>query len=175
MKKGILSVIVFLTCLQLDSQNLTVEQTIAYVNNELSSIGATDIYGNKIDNHSYKLKLKNDGYLVLDFIHTTKNTIESKQVIHINDIDGVEVGKFSGAVVRVKCKLNNCCRNEDFIDNKTTSTNELMFKVPYSRTGERIKNALVHLISEAKKTYKTEDPFAPENSQSKLKTTNADN
>ncbi|MFK7832895.1 MAG: hypothetical protein AB8B52_06445 [Winogradskyella sp.] len=172
MKKGILSLLAVFLFTQINSQNLTIEETVTYINEELASIGATDVYGNKIDNHTYKLTLEDDGYLTLAYIHTVKNNIESQQIIHINDIESIGVDKFSGSVVRIKCNETNCCRNEDFIEDKITSRNDLMLKVPYNRSGERIKNALIHLVSEAKKTYSTKDPFAPENSDHKMKATN---
>jgi hypothetical protein len=167
MKQNFTIIISFFFTILCVGQDLTINETLDYINLELDKIGIRNVYGELQPNKVYKLRLE-DGYIKLKNVNTNKNTYQEQQIIHINDIQDIEISSLFSTFVQVNCfNKEQCCRWEGFQSGSVQGMMFLMIDVPDSRTGEKIKNALQYLITIAKPNISSKDPFEPKNKGTK--------
>lgn len=150
------------------SQNVSINETVRYINEIFSSSKST-IY-------KYDLALSLDGQVSINRNSITENKIFDIKV-NVNDLDKIYISKdmemCSGSIykdtggkhIKICCKNKSDCIYDAQSSEKYTCKIELYLDIS-DYDYQRCANALKHLITEGKKTFttnqpKVDDPFAP--------------
>lgn len=146
MKKGIL-IFIFILAIsnsnQSYSQNLTTQETIEYINNQ-------------IDNPEYEFLVRNNN---LEYRRYYKGQISTKRTIGINDISNIRTSTDRIIGVYVDCYYENECSSHYLPDGKPVAMSYFSIETNNNSTAEKLANALRYLVEKEKKSSTNDDPF----------------
>lgn len=155
--KKIILLIILNSFTNLFSQNLTLNETMDYINEELTKNNPREQYSQKS-----KFVLIENGDIAR--FRYYKGNLEFIQRINLYDIETVTITERSEINVELKCYNEKKCATWEYLDersNMNSSWEYINFSVKNTRSGNKIKKAIEYFIKKAKEQNfgKNDDPF----------------
>lgn len=138
------------------SQNLTLNETMDYINEELTKNNPREQFSQK----SKFILIENGD---ISNFRYYKGNLDAIQRINLYDIESVVLSEGREINVKLKCFNEKSCATWEFVNRSelNTSYNYLSFQVKNTRSGNKLKKAIEYFIKKAKEQNfgKNDDPF----------------